>query len=88
MRFIVCYDISDNRKRLKVSKLLKGFGIRTQYSVFEVDCSKNVMDAIIIAVDSIIDPVDKFFVYPVDDRNIHKIKRIGVVSSGDLINYI
>ncbi|WP_457621965.1 CRISPR-associated endonuclease Cas2 [Persephonella sp.] len=88
MRFIVCYDISDNRKRQKVAKLLKGFGIRTQFSVFEVDCSRSVIEAILIAVDSIIDPIDKFFVYPVDDKNLKKIKRIGAVASGDLINYI
>ena len=31
----VCYDVSDNRKRRQVVKVLEGFGQRVQKSVFE-----------------------------------------------------
>jgi CRISPR-associated protein Cas2 len=34
--YIICYDIEDNRRRNKVSKLLESYGSRLQYSVFEV----------------------------------------------------
>jgi CRISPR-associated protein Cas2 len=33
--YIVTYDISDNKRRKKVSDLLEGYGRRVQYSVFE-----------------------------------------------------
>lgn len=33
--YVVAYDISDNRRRTRVHKILSGFGKWTQYSVFE-----------------------------------------------------
>ncbi len=36
MYFIVCYDISNNKRRYRVQKLLKYYGIRVQRSVFEI----------------------------------------------------
>ncbi|MEM9543148.1 MAG: CRISPR-associated endonuclease Cas2 [Cyanobacteria bacterium P01_E01_bin.42] len=35
MIYLICYDITDNRRRTKVSKLLEAYGIRIQKSVFE-----------------------------------------------------
>lgn len=35
MFLLVCFDISDDRIRYHVVKLLKGYGIRVQKSVFE-----------------------------------------------------
>jgi len=34
---VVCYDISDDKRRIKVGKILEGFGNRVQRSVFECD---------------------------------------------------
>lgn len=34
-RYVVAYDIPDDRRRLRVAKLLEGYGERVQYSVFE-----------------------------------------------------
>jgi len=33
--FVISYDIPDDRRRLRVSNLLKSYGERVQYSVFE-----------------------------------------------------
>lgn len=35
MFVIIAYDISDNRRRYRISRLLEGFGDRVQESVFE-----------------------------------------------------
>ncbi len=35
MLYVISYDITDNRRRNQVAKLLEGFGERVQYSVFE-----------------------------------------------------
>lgn len=34
--WLVCFDISDDRRRRRVSKYLQAFGLRVQRSVFEV----------------------------------------------------
>ena len=32
---VVCYDITDNKRRVKIAKILEDYGVRAQYSVFE-----------------------------------------------------
>lgn len=32
---VVAYDISDDKRRRKISEVLKDYGVRVQYSVFE-----------------------------------------------------
>lgn len=45
MMFIIAsYDISDNRRRTSVAKILEGFGVRVQYSVFECDLSARQLE--------------------------------------------
>ena len=44
---IVSYDISDDKLRTKFSKYLSRFGHRMQYSVFEIDNSKRIIDNIV-----------------------------------------
>ena len=40
MIIIVAYDISSDRRRTKMEKLLKDYGQRVNYSVFECDIEK------------------------------------------------
>ena len=35
MRYMISYDIESDRTRRKLAKLLEGYGVRIQYSVFE-----------------------------------------------------
>jgi CRISPR-associated protein Cas2 len=35
MFYLICYDIVNNRRRDRVSRLLEGYGLRIQKSVFE-----------------------------------------------------
>jgi CRISPR-associated protein Cas2 len=88
MRFIICYDVSDDKKRNKLSKLLKAFGIRTQYSVFEVEAEKEVILKILEEAEDILDEIDKIFAYPIDDKNVKKIKRMGAATKPELMNYV
>lgn len=34
--YLIIYDISENKKRKKISDLIDGYGVRVQYSSFEV----------------------------------------------------
>ncbi len=38
--YVIAYDISDDRRRTKIHKLLSGFGSWTQFSLFECFLSK------------------------------------------------
>lgn len=38
--YVIAYDISDDRRRSKVHKILSGFGTWTQYSLFECFLSR------------------------------------------------
>lgn len=40
MRYVISYDIEENQIRAKLSKLLEGYGVRIQYSVFECELSE------------------------------------------------
>ena len=42
--YLVCYDITDDRRRARVCKTMQGFGRRVQYSVFE--CQLNEADLV------------------------------------------
>jgi len=44
--FIVSYDIENDKTRTKFSKLLKQYGRRLQYSVFEIKNSARVLENI------------------------------------------
>ena len=44
MRYIVCYDVSDDKRRRKISELLDGYGDRIQDSVFELPVESSLMD--------------------------------------------
>ena len=50
---VVSYDISDNKLRTKFAKtLIKQGGIRLQYSVFEVNNTKRVLDNLIVRIEN------------------------------------
>lgn len=38
---LIIYDIASNKRRLKLSKLLEGYGVRVQRSCFEVNLEKS-----------------------------------------------
>lgn len=48
---IVTYDISNTKLRTKFSKFLEKYGHRMQYSVFEINNSKRLLDIIKSEID-------------------------------------
>lgn len=46
MRFIICYDIKENRIRNRVVKYLEGRAFRIQFSVFSYSCSNREIAAV------------------------------------------
>lgn len=56
-RWIVTYDIHDPRCGVKVHRLLAGWGLPLQYSVFVVPASAAELQQLMQALDELIDPV-------------------------------
>ncbi|MFN4234892.1 MAG: CRISPR-associated endonuclease Cas2 [Bacteroidia bacterium] len=48
---IVAYDISKNKTRTQFSKFLDKYGVRVQFSVYEIQNSKRVLDIVQNAIE-------------------------------------
>ena len=55
MRYVVSYDVSDDRARAKIAKILVGLLTRVQYSVFEGEAAD---DQIARAIDRVLTHID------------------------------
>ncbi len=53
--FLVTYDIEDDRKRNKISKILEDYGNRIQYSVFQLVVERKVLFQVLERVAAVID---------------------------------
>lgn len=77
MMLIISYDISDDKLRTKFSKtLMKQGAIRLQYSVYEVNNSKRVLDNLKIRLDKFYGPRfsggDSVLIFDVDESKTIK----------------
>jgi len=54
-RAVISYDIVDDRKRDKVSRLLLDYGVRVQYSVFECNISDDLLEKVLSEIAAVID---------------------------------
>ena len=44
LHYTISYDIPDDKRRLKIAKILLDYGLRVQYSVFEAELDGNALD--------------------------------------------
>ncbi|MBZ0232896.1 MAG: CRISPR-associated endonuclease Cas2 [Deltaproteobacteria bacterium] len=80
-RYIVTYDITDDRRREAVYKTMRGFGDHLQFSVFRCDLSEREVVDMTAAVHALIDHTqDQVLLVdlgPVDGRASSCISAIG-----------
>ena len=55
MFYVISYDIPDDQRRNRLAKVLKGFGTRVQYSVFEAHLTHSQFEQMKQAVARLID---------------------------------
>ena len=55
MFYVISYDIPDDGRRNQLAKVLKGFGTRVQYSVFEAHLNRRQYEALKQNIASLID---------------------------------
>jgi CRISPR-associated protein Cas2 len=58
MWIVICYDIPDDRRRLRAAKVCLGFGQRVQRSVFEADLTPEQLKRLKKMLKKVIDPTE------------------------------
>ena len=62
-RYVVAYDITLTKRRNRVARLLKGWGERVNYSVFECEIKKGRLTDLRAAIDQLIDKDEDLVIY-------------------------
>ncbi len=76
---IISYDIVDDKRRTKVMKLLKGYGTRVQYSVFECILNPGEFSRLGRELRELIDQdVDSVRCYRLDADAVERIAIYGI----------
>ncbi len=76
---VISYDIVEDKRRTQVMKLLKGYGTRVQYSVFECDLSAQQLLAITRQLTTIIDRhTDSVRCYLLDAAAVRRVQVLGI----------
>lgn len=69
IHWMVCYDISDPRRLVRVHRCLKKEGVPVQYSVFMLHATRAGMARVLARLEAIIDPDgDDVRAYPVPEQ--------------------
>ena len=72
---LVIYDISDNKRRLKISKYLESYGHRVQKSCFEARLSKKKYEQMISDLEKMVTEEENIRIYRI--RSYEEIRLIG-----------
>ncbi|MEO8083268.1 MAG: CRISPR-associated endonuclease Cas2 [Ardenticatenales bacterium] len=79
MFFVICYDITEDRRRVKVQKAMEDFGARVQYSVFECDLDDKALRRLRERLTRIIDArSDSVRFYAMCEADVRRIAVMGV----------
>ena len=77
-RYIICYDIVNDKRRDVFSDCLQSYGDRVQYSVFEALLSPSLFSQLKSKILEIIDTEeDKVLIYPLCEKCDIKLLRLG-----------
>jgi len=78
MLWVVSYDVRDDKRRSKVSKLLEGYGRRAQFSVFECDIDEEKCITLEKRLKHEIDPdEDDIRFYPLNAADLARVRVLG-----------
>ncbi|WP_418179153.1 CRISPR-associated endonuclease Cas2 [Aliarcobacter lanthieri] len=55
MKYLVTYDIENNKRRKKLSDELEAYGYRVNYSVFECELNKTKLKKLIQKIEELVD---------------------------------
>ncbi len=88
MRLAVTYDISENRVRTRVFKILEKYGAWKQYSVFELEISDVQRLNMENEIKQVIKAGDKVRIYQLCERCVDKIVDLGAKTPERMSNVV
>jgi len=88
MRLAVAYDISENRTRTRVYKILERYGAWKQYSVFELNIDRVQRVQMEDEIRAEIEAGDKVRVYQLCDKCVKNIEDLGEKSPEKTSNVV
>ncbi len=65
---VIAYDVSDDRRRRAIARVLARFGTRVQESVFEVGVDPDELRDLRRALGPLLAQSDELAIYPIDER--------------------
>jgi len=78
MFLVVSYDVVDDQKRRKLAEILKDYGRRVQYSVFECNLEKKYIEQMIKEASVFIDEnQDSLRIYRLCNECVEKVETFG-----------
>jgi CRISPR-associated protein Cas2 len=78
---VVAYDMPNTKRRTKLLKAMKGFGVHTQFSVFECELDRKEHDKMLRAIERIIETKeDKIKIYRLCRDCVRNIQVLGLGS--------
>jgi len=78
MFWVICYDITDDKRRRKVVDIMESYGLRAQYSVFECDISDRQQMTLQGKLAKVIDhDEDDVRFYPLNQADIQRVRTLG-----------
>ncbi|MEM4368187.1 MAG: CRISPR-associated endonuclease Cas2 [Candidatus Anstonellales archaeon] len=86
MFYVISYDITDDKRRNKVAKILESYACRVQYSVFEIICNEEIIDKIASELKNVIkENEDSIRIYSLCNSCV---KRVIVFGAGEITKEI
>lgn len=83
LRYVCAYDIPDDRRRLRVARVLEGYGDRVQLSVFEAVLSQEQLDTLVAEVTAELElGEDALTIYPLCAACAGRMHRLGRAGEG------
>ena len=81
-RVIIAYDVTDDRRRYRLCKALERYGVRIQYSVFDLSITSKDLQKLIDRLQSLIDnKVDRLLVLQLCSACHASVGRYGNMTS-------
>ena len=76
--FLVSYDIANDRRRTKIAKVMKGYGERVQYSVFECQLAQKHEAKMVKELEKVMDQeADSIRIYRLCRECVPKVMALG-----------
>ncbi|WP_214083801.1 CRISPR-associated endonuclease Cas2 [Methanoculleus sp.] len=88
MRIVVTYDISKDKIRKKVFRILESYGAWKQYSVFELELTDVQLVQMKVKIQGVIEEHDKVRFYELCQRCVGKVQELGERSPDTVPNVV